>query len=99
MRWHNKLYVGEAVKKQKSKIIFQLEHRKLTFGIYLICLADNGKDLFDIYPSFMIFNNDVYNKEFVGIAFSKEEAFDLIKEIIDDVYAETNSFDVRSYFK
>ncbi len=99
MKWHKKLYLGEAVKNNKSKIISDLEKHKLMLGVYLICIADNSKDLFDIIPAFMLFNENNFNKEYVGVAFTKDEAFDLVKQIIDDVIKETNSFDVRSYFE
>lgn len=99
MKWHNKLYLGEAVQKEKSKIISDLEKHKLSLGVYLISLAENEKDLLDIIPAFMLFNDNYYNREYIGIAFSKDEAFDLVKEIIDDVIKDTNSFDVRSYFR
>ncbi len=99
MKFHKKLYLGEAVKNNKSKIISKLKRHKLVLGVYLICLAENNNDLFDIIPSYMLFNKENYNKKYIGIAFTKDEAFDLIRQIIEDVYNETNTYDARSYFR
>jgi len=35
----------------------------------------------------------------LGIALSKREAFELVKDMLEEIYRETGGFQVREYFK
>ena len=54
MKWYGKLYVGPEAAKKQSKIIWKLKCGAGMLNIYLVTLASNGKDLFDILPSHLL---------------------------------------------
>ena len=98
MNWYKNLYLGEEAGKKKSKIIHQLEKHSVSFGVYVITLASNGKDLLDVLPAFMLYRGHTREREILGIAVTKEEALEVCGKIISDVYSKTGSYDVRSFF-
>ena len=101
MKWYGKLYVGpEAVKKQ-SKIIWKLKCGAGMLNIYLVTLASNGKDLFDILPSHLLKQKALRRDllMIVGIAVGYEEAVDLGVVIVEETIQKTGGTDVRQYLK
>ncbi len=99
MKWHTLLYFGESAAKQRVKIVHDLEHKKVNFGVFVIILSVNGKDLFDIIPGYML-QKDIYrDAPIIGVAVTKEEAYEVCEKMILDVYARTGGYDVRSYFQ
>lgn len=67
--------------------------------IHVITL-NQGKDLFDIYHC-AFFKQKVLRKQplcIVGLAGSRDEAVDMVTEILGHIYRETGNTDVKSYF-
>ncbi len=98
MKWYKKLYLGESIKQAKW-ICFQITFGKKSKGYYCISLSNSPNNLLDIYPSQFLrtpeMNTDgIY---IVGLASNKTEAFDVVRDIIEDVYVHTHGFDLRSY--
>lgn len=98
MKWHIPLYVGEEAGKKRKKLIHQLERKKPAFGVYAVTLSSNGKDIFDIFPAFMLMREDIREREILGLAVTKEEALEVCEQIIMEVYNKTGEFAVRRYF-
>ena len=98
MNWHPNLYVGEEAAKHKKKLMRKLEKDSIPFGVYVITLAANGKDLLDVIPGFMFMREDIREREVIGLAVTKEEALEVCEQIIMDVYRKTGGFEVRSFF-
>ena len=98
MNWHEKLYVGEQAGRKKKKIMRKLDRQKLVLGLYVITLASNPKNLLDVIPAYMLFRPQAAQLQIIGIAMTKEEAFEVCERIIMDVYGQTAGFDVRSFF-
>lgn len=103
MKWYRKLYLGDNAKDAKYKTIGKVRTGKFQNNTYLITLAANPNNLLDIYsanfllqPDFKKANvtEDVY---VIGIAKGKEEAFEVVKNIISDVYTNTGGFEVKKY--
>ena len=94
MKWYGKLYVGPEAAKKQSKIIWKL-------NIYLVTLASNGKDLFDILPSHLLKQKALRRNlpMIVGIAVGYEEAVDLVVGIVEETIQKTGGTDVRQYLK
>ena len=94
------MYIGEEARKKKTKIIYNIDTRKLQFGVYVLTFAANGKDLIDIIPSFMLEKESYKGRDIVviGLAASKDEALEVGRQIITDCYNQTGGFDLRSYF-
>lgn len=101
MKWYKHLYVGESLTEKKEKVVNRLNHNVLQPNVYVIVLAENGKDNFRIISSLELLQKG-YPKEdltVVGIAKGKEEAFLLVGTMIQDVYDKTGSVDhVKQFF-
>ena len=44
MRFSNRLFLGESIKDDPSRIIRKLKKKRFMSGVYLICPASNGVD-------------------------------------------------------
>lgn len=97
MNWHKNLYVGSEANRKKKKIIRKLDSHSIALGVYVITLASNGRDLFDVLPAYMLYRDKVCDREIIGIAVTKEEALEVCGQIIMDAYIETGEYDVRSF--
>lgn len=92
MKWYKDLYISDSLLKKKHKVIKRIEQNVLQPGVYVIVLATNGKDNFRIIPSLELLQKD-YPKDdmvIVGIAKGKEDAYDLVARMVQDVYDKTN---------
>ena len=70
-------------------------------GIYLITLSDNPRNLLEILPARTLIQESAADMcpEIVGIAKGKEEAMDLVTEMIRTIFSETDGFEVKEYWK
>ncbi len=98
MKWYSNLYLGEEAGKKKTKLINQLEKHSISFGVYVITPASNGKDLLDVLPAFMLYKEQNRERKILGLAVTKEEALEVAANIIQDVFQKTGTYDVRGYF-
>lgn len=102
MRWYKNLYVGENASKTKYKTWDRISMNKLSPGMYLLTLASNEKNLIDIIPADML-KQKHFKKEYsdevrvIGLAKGQDEAFELVRQIVDEVYSNTGGFDIRGY--
>lgn len=101
MKWYRKLYLGENAAKSKYKAFGRIRSNKFSFDTYLITLSSNTDNLLDIIPADMLLQpyfkkhkSDIY---VVGLADGKDEAFMVVRDIIDDVYSNTGAFGIREY--
>ncbi|MSS63287.1 hypothetical protein [Velocimicrobium porci] len=101
VKWCDKLYMDDKIKKKPQKWRKRLEQEKLSYELYCIALASNHKNLLDIIDcNELLFR--YYKKRdicVVGLAGSRESAILLVQNIIEDVYRETGGVNVRAYFK
>ena len=101
MKWYGKFYVGPEAAKKQSKIIWKLKCGAGMLNIYLVTLASNGKDLFDILPSHLLKQKALRRNlpPIIGIAVGYEEAVGLVTGIVEETIRETGGTDVRQYLK
>lgn len=101
MKWYKKLYLGENAARSKYKVFGRIRAGKFCFDTYLIVLSTNPDNLLDIIPADMLlqpyFKKNRKDIFVVGIADGRDEAFLVVRDIIDDVYSHTGSFDIKSY--
>ena len=100
MKLCKKLYFGECALEQKKEILSYIKRCKWQFGIYVITLAENEHNLLDVYETIQ-FEQNYYKKkdlQIVGVAVGRNEAFELVGEIVNDVYQKTGAFNVKEYF-
>lgn len=98
MKWYKKLYSGESVKQPKWAR-FQIVYGKKPKRYYCIALSANDHNLLDIYESRFLKTPgmDTENIYVLGIAGEKAEAFEVVRQIIEDVYIHTGGFDIKQY--
>lgn len=100
IKWSNELYLDETVRKKPDKWKKRIEQGKLSYSLFCICLASNEKNLFDIMNSNELFfqhykRNDLY---IAGLAKTREDAIDLLQDMVEDIYQKTGDVKVRDYF-
>lgn len=101
MKWYENLYVGESIKHKTEKIKWKIKHNAGQINIYVIALASNPQNLLDIIPAQELMQKAYPKKEMyiIGLAQGMEEAQLVVKQIIDEVYQETEGFQIRSYLQ
>ena len=101
MKWYKKLYIGDSLIEKRDKVIRKVQQNVLQPGVFIIVLATNGKDNFRILSSLELLQRN-YPKDdltIVGIAKGKEEAFELVGRMVQDVLNATGSVkEVWKYF-
>jgi hypothetical protein len=99
--WNSRLYVGDKMKKKRKKVIASIDKREATFGVYCIAFASHPSNLFDIYEANELLLFPHYKKaeiKVIGLASGKQEAVELVHELLMEVYNKTGEFDVRTYY-
>ena len=83
MRYYKHLYLTEGLEKKKEKIIRKLEAGKLQPGVHVITLAVSERNQLELFV--------------VGITKGYDEAVELVEQIVQEVYDQTGTCDIRSY--
>lgn len=88
------------MKRKKDKAVTSINNQEATFGIYCIAFASHSENLFDILEANELLFPHYRKSEIciVGLAKGKEEAFELVRDMLLEVYNETGDFKVRTYF-
>lgn len=99
MKYYKDLYITDALKKKKNKIIKKMEAGKFIPGIHIITLAANPKNHLEIWHYPILLQPSFPKKDFfvVGITKGYEEALEFVEEIVQEVYNKTDGTDIRSY--
>lgn len=99
MEFYKHLYIGEGLEKKIDKIRRKLEAGKLQPPLQLITLAQNPQNHLEIFESVLLLQPSYPKEEqfVVGITKSYEEALEFVEKLVQNVYNETKSTDVRSY--
>lgn len=100
MQWAEHLYLSEKTAAKKDRIIKKANRGIGMVSIYLIALASNPENLFDIFHAAHLKQPAFYRKNpyIVGIAAGYDEALELVQQMVEDIYRETGGFRVREYF-
>lgn len=85
LKFYKKLYLDPDIVDEKE-IIEKIEDGINIFGLYLICVSKNINHIFEIFSLSEAFKKRYENKEYivVGMAYSKKQAFILVKNIFED---------------
>nr|WP_294662674.1 hypothetical protein [uncultured Blautia sp.] len=100
LKWCKDLRIGEGVKKA-DKIRRKLNHGKIVPGVYLITFSENPRNLLEIIPALTLIQQSAADicPEIIGLACDKDEAVDMVTEIIQEVYDKTGDFHIEEYWK
>ncbi len=104
MEWYRKLYLSENLKEKRNKLISMIEKNAGTrrlHGIYVITLAGNDKDLFDIFSADFLLQPVLHGHcpMIVGLSDDYDDAVEMVSAIVLDMYQKNHNFDVYSYLK
>lgn len=100
MRWYKDLYLGEVAGKKHYKLLLRINKRRLT-NAYVITLPSNPQNVFDIYPYNELLQKHYNNSDIfiIGLAYGRDEAYELCKNIIWEIYKTTGGFNAYEYVK
>ncbi|MDF2486852.1 MAG: hypothetical protein K0R46_3020 [Herbinix sp.] len=98
--WNSRLIVGDKMNTKKDKVIASINKKEATFGVYCIAFASHPSNLFDIYEANELLFPHYQRSEIkiIGLASGKQEAVDLVHDMLMEVYHKTGEFNVRTYF-
>lgn len=103
MKWYRKLYLGERAKEAKYKVFGRIRKGRFQFDTFLIILSDHPDNLLEILSA-NILKQPYYKKKknieniyVVGLAIGRDEALEVVRRIIDDVYQNTGGFELPTY--
>lgn len=103
MKWYKGLYLGEKAREDKYKILGKVVRSRFQADTFLIMLPSNPANVLDVVPAVYL-NQPHFNKKFyknevyvVGIAKGRNEALELVRSIVDEVYQATGGFDISGY--
>ena len=105
MKWYRRLYLGDNAKKAKYKMFGRIRKGRFQLDTFLIMLPSNPNNLLDIVSANYVlqphFKKNIYKEELyvVGLANGKDEALELVRTIVDEVYHNTGGFDISGYLK
>ncbi len=101
MKWYPLLYVGQKAEKKRDRIIWKIKCGAGLVDVYLITLASNGEDLFDIISTAFLKQRAVRRNlpMIIGIASGQKEAVELVQGIVEETIRETGTADVKQYLK
>jgi len=104
IEWDKNLRTRGRARKKEKKIKKLVEKRKFrSIRYYCLAFPSNKENVLDIY-NMGEFLFDHYRKDHtsnvhvIGLADNRDEAAELAREIIDEVYRKSGSFDIERYF-
>lgn len=103
MKWYRKLYLGENAKKEKYKMFGRICKNRFQADTFLIVLPQASDNLLEIISANYLLQPFFKKKAVsdniyvVGLAKGRDEAFELVRVIIDEVHSKTGAFDIRGY--
>ncbi len=99
MEFYQNLLVGGKAEKRQKEILWKLRHKKPLHNIFLLTFPSNKKNLLDIIPANLLLQS-YYRKQnlmIVGIGQGKEEALELLTELVEMIYAKTGTVEIMDY--
>ena len=99
LEWYKKLYIGENAQKDAVKAMRRLNHGKLQRNMFLVTYPTNPENLFDIIGTEQLWQKTVHRRcpLVIGLAGSKDEAVQIVQQIVEDTYKKQLDVDVRRY--
>ena len=101
MRWWTHLYMGENASRNRVSILEGLRKGKMLVDTYVITLPESGNHILDILPVSLLTRQQRDGKDFLvlGIARGYEEAAQVVRSMVDDMYQKTGAFNWKAYME
>ena len=99
MKFYCDLYVSECWQKKKEKIIKKLKKNRIQPQVYVIALSQGDQNELEFFSSILLKQHVFDNTEVfvVGIANGYDESLFMVRNIAEQIYAETGTADLRKY--
>lgn len=99
--WYQNLYIGEGMKKKAQKAMTRIEKGKAAPGVYLLTLSAHPDNVLEIISAMYLMQEPLRRRcpKIVGIAWSYEEALELMQQILQDTYENTGTFRVEKWIQ
>lgn len=101
MKYTKNLYISKAINnKQKKKIMKRVDKKKNIKNIFFLCRISESKNSLEILSSKELYRMLTKNSNMVIVGFAKgrEDSFELVRIIYDDMYSKTSQIDLDIYF-
>jgi len=100
IKFSNDLYIDDDLLACKSEVMDNVIKGNYQKNIFLVTLATNDKNLFDIYNANELSKSVFKDRmvKVVAMANSKIKAIELVSNIIEDIYKSQKNVIVRDYF-
>lgn len=101
MRWWEHMYMGENAARNRSSILEGLRKGSLLPDTYVITLPESGNHILDIRPVSLLTEKERESKSFLilGIARGYNEAAEVVRSMVDDMYQTTGTFNWPAYME
>lgn len=104
--WYKSLYMDDKIRKQEKKCKKIIEKRSIFQNLpwkksfYIITLAENEKNLFEIMNTNQLFFQYYGRKELyvIGITVHYEEAVKIVEQIVCEAYTASETWSPRDTF-
>lgn len=101
MRWWKHLYMGRKAMGNRPKVLMGIREGKKMPDTYVITLPESGNHIFDIRPVMLLTEEERQGNclMILGVASGYGEAREVVRDMVDDMYRLTGSFDWGEYMK
>lgn len=101
LKWYKNLYVGDTAKKKIDRIIWKVNHGAGMLDVYLITLPMSEHNQLEIISSSQLLQKPLRRlcPMIVGVACGYGEALDIVFQMTQEVYAATNTANIRAYLE
>lgn len=100
LTYHSRLYLGESISREKlDKIKKRLAKNPLLAGVFLIAVSKNSSDQLDIYDAKQLAQRYYRNNppHIVGIAGNRQEALELVEQLVRECMASRGDCALKEY--
>lgn len=93
------LYFGPKALENSKKVVKDLKKGKYLPGVCLITLPTNKDNILDIMEAYMLLQPAIDTSELtvVGITYGRDEALELVRQIVDDTFSKLGTIDIKKY--
>lgn len=99
MKWYYNLFLGTKIAPKYKQTVLKIKNKEITPNVYIIALATNPHNLLDIFPASELLQKYYPTDQIrvIGLATGKREAFEVTRQIVDEVYQKTGNTNVKAY--
>ena len=99
MKLYYNLYANDSIRKDKLKILSQIDDGKFVLNKYLLILSKNEKNHLEFFDSAYVSQKMLEKEDIfvVGLADSYGGAVSLVEKIVNEVLTVTGGTNIRGY--